>query len=288
MSAIFNPYAKYDEEKGEKTRTNIIEIEINKLVPFKNQPFKEYTESEMQELKDSIKRIGLQNEIIVRKISDEEYQILSGHNRVKAFQELEFNTIPCRVIEVDDDTAEMILIDTNIVQRDGLSVMERAKAYKRKEEIKKRKKYNVEQVSENFNEQEKQEISITEARQTFYRYLSLNNLIPEYQEQCDIGKLMVTAGEHLSKLSMEQQRRILDVLGSVTITESKANQLKKLFQSNNECSDDEIKKAYSDKKVENKTTIKFTKKESENFFKQFDTSEEIKQYIIELIKADQS
>lgn len=288
MTAIFNPYAKFDEGniENEKTKDNIIEIEIEKLIPFKEQPFNEYSESEMKELKDSINRIGLQNAIIVRRIENEKYQILSGHNRVRAFEELGFNTILCKVIEVDDDTAEMILIDTNIVQRNGLSVMERARAFKRKDEIKKRRKYNIDQVEENLSEEEKNKLSITEARQTFYRYLSLNNLIPEYQEQCEKGKLPVFSGEHLSKLSEEQQRRILEVLGNVTIKEAKANELKKLFQNNNECSNEEIRKVYSDKKKDNKTTVKFSKKESEIFFKQFDTSEQVKQYIIELIKKD--
>lgn len=292
MSAIFNPYAKFDKENiGTENidvgKTNIIEIEINKLIPFKEQPFKEYSESEMKELKDSINRIGLQNVVIVRKFEDEKYQILSGHNRVRAYEELNFTAIPCKIIDVDDDTAEMILIDTNIVQRDSLSVMERAKAYKRKDEIKKRKKYNKDQVSENLSEDQMKELNITEARQTFYRYLSLNNLIPEYQEQCDLGKLPVVSGEHLSKLSKEQQKRIFEVLGEVTITEPKADKIKKLFQSNKECSNEDIKKVYSDKKNKNKTTVKFTKKEYEIFFKQFDTSEQIKQYIVELIKTNQ-
>ncbi len=294
MSAIFNPYAKFDKESTDtenidvgKTKDNIIEIEINKLNPFKEQPFKEYSESEMKELKDSINRIGLQNAVIVRKIEEEKYQILSGHNRVRAFKELGFSTVPCKVIEVDDDTAEMILIDTNIVQRDGLSVMERAKAYKRKDEIKKRRKYNVDQVSENLSEDEKKELSATEARQTFYRYLSLNNLIPEYQEQCDLGKLSVYSGEHLSKLNAEQQKRVLGVLGKATITKEKANEIKKLFQNNNECSNEDIKEVYSGNKKGNKMTVKFTKKESETFFKQFDTNEQIKQYIVELIKINQ-
>lgn len=289
MTAIFNPYAKFDEgnTENEKTKDNIIEIEIKKLIPFKEQPFNEYSESEMKELKDSINRIGLQNAIIVRRIENEKYQILSGHNRVKAFKELEYATVPCKVIEVDDDTAEMILIDTNIVQRSELSVMERARAYKRKDEIKKKRKYNIDQVEENLSEEEKNKLSITEARQTFYRYLSLNNLILEYQEQCESGKLPVVSGEHLSKLSTEQQRRVLEVLGKVTITEPKANQIKKLFQNNSECSNEDIKKVYSDKKKDNKTTVKFTKKESETFFKQFDTNEKIKQYIVELIKTNQ-
>lgn len=292
MVAYFNPYEKFDEEDENQEKTkdvrknNIREIDIDKLIPFKNQPFKEHSEIELKELKDSILRIGLQNVVIVRSVKDGLYEILSGHNRVRAFKELNFTTIPCKVIDVDDDTAEMILIDTNIVQRDNITVMERARAYKIKDEIKKRKKYNIDQVSENFTDEEKKDLSITEARQTFYRYLSLNNLIPEYQEQCDNGKLSVTSGEHISKLSKEQQERILEVLGNVTISESKADELKKLFQKNNNCSNEGIKELYNAKKKDNKTTIKFTKKEAEMYFKQFDTNEQIKLYIIELIKAE--
>lgn len=290
MSGIFNPYAKYDDDLNKsigKSKDSIIEINLNKLVPFKEQPFNECSEDEMKELKDSINRIGLQNAIIVRKLENEQYQILSGHNRVKAFEELEFTTIPCKIIDADDDTAEMILIDTNIVQRNELSVMERARAYKRKDEIKKRKKYNIDKVSENLTEDEINELNDTESKQTFYRYLSLNNLIPEYQEQCELGKLSVYSGENLSKLNEKQQRRILEVLGKATIAKEKANEIKKLFQNNNECSNEDIKEVYSGKKKENKTTVKFTKKESKIFFKQFDKNEQIKKYIVELIKTNQ-
>ena len=166
MSAYFNPYEKYDDETTQTTeneKNKVIEIELNMLIPFKKQ---------MNELKESIMRIGLQNAIIARKTDNEKYEILSGHNRVSAFKQLGYKTIPCKIVDVDDDTAEMILIDTNIVQRFNLSVMERAKAYKRKDEIKKRKKYNIDKVSENLSDEEKAILNSTEAKQTYYRYLS--------------------------------------------------------------------------------------------------------------------
>lgn len=289
MSAYFNPYEKYDDETTQTTeneKNKVIEIELNMLIPFKKQPFNEYSENEMNELKESIMRIGLQNAIIARKTDNEKYEILSGHNRVSAFKQLGYKTIPCKIVDVDDDTAEMILIDTNIVQRFNLSVMERAKAYKRKDEIKKRKKYNIDKVSENLSDEEKAILNSTEAKQTYYRYLSLNNLIPEFQKQCENGKISVTSGEHLSKLDERQQMRVLNLLDNITLTEQKANAIKKLFQSNNDCSDEEIKALFIAKKKDNKTVVRFTKNEANTFFKQFDTNEQVKQYIIKLINSD--
>ena len=55
---------------------------------LKNQPFKVYSNDEMKELKESIERIGLQNPIIVRRLENNQYEILAGHNRVRAFKEL--------------------------------------------------------------------------------------------------------------------------------------------------------------------------------------------------------
>ena len=86
----------------------------------------------MENLKESIERIGLQHPIIVRK-KDDKYEILSGHNRVACYRELGKETIEAFIVEADDDTARLIMIDSNIVQRENLSVMERARANKMKD-----------------------------------------------------------------------------------------------------------------------------------------------------------
>lgn len=285
----FNPYKQFKRNNEVKTNEEIkekedfVELNLDDLVPFKNQPFRFYSDDEMKELKESIGRIGLQNPIIVRAIQDNKYEILAGHNRAKAFRELGRFKIPAIIREVDDDTAKMILIDTNIVQRQGMTVMERAKAYKLKDEIKKRKKYNIDKVEENLTEGEKELLAKEEARQTFYRYLSLNNLIPEYQAMCDNGSLPVKSGEQLSKLNEQQQRKVFEVLGNTKITENKAEDLKKLSRTIDDFSIDKIREIFSGNKNTIKSSIKFTKKEMEKYFSDFKSIEEIKEYIIELL-----
>ncbi len=52
---------------NEKNQYQIVELNLNELDYYKNQPFKEYNQDEMNNLKESIERIGLQNAIVVRK-----------------------------------------------------------------------------------------------------------------------------------------------------------------------------------------------------------------------------
>lgn len=285
---IFNPYKKFSKTEIQNNEENnikegIIELNLEDLVSFKNQPFKAYSNEEMKELKESIERIGLQNSIIVRRIENDKYEILAGHNRVNAFRELGRNKIPAKIQEADDDTDQMIMIDTNIVQRQNLSIMEKAKAYKLKDEIKKRKRFDIDKVEKNLSNEEKEKLSSEEARQTFYRYLSLNNLIPEYQVKCDNGSLPVKAGEHLSKLNQKQQKKIYEALGDIKISEYKAIELKELANTSNEFSIDIIKENFYGNKNTIKSSIKFTQKEMEKYFSNFKSIEEIKEYVVSLL-----
>lgn len=281
---IFNPYKKFSKNNESQIKEGFEELNLDNLVPFKNQPFKVYSNNEMKELKESIERIGLQNPIIVRRLENNQYEILAGHNRVKAFKELGKEKIPAIIQNVDDDTAQMIMIDTNIVQRQNLTTMEKAKAYKLKDEIKKRKRYDIDKVEENLSDEEKEQLASEEARQTFYRYLSLNNLIPEYQARCDNGSLSVKAGEQLSKLNEQQQRKIYEALGDSKITENKAEELKKLANTSDKFTVDIIKETFSGNKNTIKSSIKFTKKEMEKYFSGFKSIEEIKEYLISLLE----
>ena len=287
---IFNPYKKFskNDESQIKEEINVKksfeEFNLDNLVPFKNQPFKVYSNDEMKELKDSIERIGLQNPIIVRRLENNKYEILAGHNRARAFKELGKEQIPAIIQDVDDDTAQMIMIDTNIVQRQNMTTMERAKAYKLKDEIKKRKRYDIDKVEENLSDEEKEQLASEESRQTFYRYLSLTNLIPEYQAKCDDDSLSVRAGEQLSKLNEQQQRKIYEALGDSKITENKAEELRKLANTFDEFTVDIIKENFNGDKNTIKSSIKFTKKEMEKYFSDFKSIKEIKEYLIRLLE----
>ena len=277
---------------NEENKYKIVELSLNELDYYKNQPFKEYNQDEMNNLKESIERIGLQNAIIVRKKENDRYEILSGNNRVRVFKELNRETIPARIVECDDEKAELIMIDSNIVQRNELSVMERAKAYKLKQELMKKVKFNKDEI---FNKEEQELLNQTESRRIFFRYISLNNLIEEYQNMCDKKTLSVEAGETLSTLPASVQKDMLSVIESKKITLPLIKKVKQSYQEseNNNVQFDinKIEEILNNKKEkeEKKTLeIKFNNEELNKYFKGLENSKEIKDYLIELVKENRN
>jgi ParB family chromosome partitioning protein len=111
----------------------IIELELSKLVHFKDHPFKLYKGQRFDDMVDSIKANGIYIPIIVRLINDKtgNYEILSGHNRVEASKAVGLDKIPAIIKEnLSDEEAKLIVTETNLIQRSfsDLSHSERAAA----------------------------------------------------------------------------------------------------------------------------------------------------------------
>lgn len=109
---------------------NIVNIDINKIIPNKNQPRKIFDNKALEELSQSIKNYGIIQPITVRKIYDDIYEIIAGERRLKAAKLLEMEVIPAVVIEVkEEESAAMALIEN--LQREDLDFIEEAMAYQR-------------------------------------------------------------------------------------------------------------------------------------------------------------
>ncbi len=86
------------------------------------QPFKEYSEEDLKALADSISKNGIINPVVIRPDGNGRYVILAGRNRVRAARLCEMKTVPAIVrSDVDDISAAMIMLDTNLEQRPSLS-----------------------------------------------------------------------------------------------------------------------------------------------------------------------
>ena len=184
------------------------------------------------------------------------------------------------------------MMNSNIVQRNELSVMERAKAYKLKQELMKKVKLNKDEI---FNKEEQELLNQTESQRTFFKYISLNNLIEEYQNMCDKKILSVEAGETLSTLPTRVQRDMLSVIESKKITLPLIKKVKQSYQEseNNNVQFDinKIEEILNNKKEkeEKKTLeIKFNDEELNKYFKGLENSKEIKDYLIELVKENRN
>ncbi len=103
------------------------------LIDFREkQPFSMHDEKKMEEMKESIRISGIHENIIVRKVDEEKYEIISGHNRVRCAKELNLESVPAKVVEANDDEAKIIMIDTNLCKRENIPPVEKGYAYKMK------------------------------------------------------------------------------------------------------------------------------------------------------------
>lgn len=108
--------------------SSISEIELSKIKVNPNQPRREFDPVALQELADSIREIGIIQPITLRKISDEEYQIIAGERRFRASQMAGLERVPSYIRTADDENVlEMALIEN--IQREDLNSVEIALTY---------------------------------------------------------------------------------------------------------------------------------------------------------------
>ena len=212
-----------DTNKGtndyEKIEDNqIVELQIDRLVPFKKQqPFSMYDENKKQEVKESIEKFGVLTPIIVRPIDNEKYEIIAGHNRVECSKELGKESIPAKIMNIDDDDATLIMIDTNLCSRDKISPIEKGRAYKLKLEILKKKTQelldssNVDGdslIRESQKSVDKLTEETKESKSQIYRFISLTNLNADFQRLVEKEEMAISVGSEVSTLN-EQEQEIL-------------------------------------------------------------------------------
>ena len=116
-----------DEVKTEGS-SSINEIELSKISVNPNQPRREFDEVALQELADSIAEIGIIQPITLRKLTDDEYQIIAGERRYRASLKAGLKSVPAYIRTADDENVmEMALIEN--IQREDLNAVEIALAY---------------------------------------------------------------------------------------------------------------------------------------------------------------
>ena len=107
---------------------SVCEIAIEQIFPNPNQPRREFDESALQELSDSIRELGIVQPITLRDQGDGTYLIIAGERRWRASQMAGLKAIPAYVRTVDDENMmEMALIEN--IQREDLNALEIALAY---------------------------------------------------------------------------------------------------------------------------------------------------------------
>ena len=207
----------FKDDKGRKTE-EIVPINIKELKPYAEQPFKVLLDSSMDELCDSISQSGVLSPIIARPHSEGGYEILSGHRRVKACELLGIEEVPVVVKNLDDDTAAILLVDSNL-QRENILPSEKAFAYKLKLDAMKRKagrpsKENPRQIVGNLESADILGKETGESGRQIQRYIRLTNLIDPLLDLVDKNEMAMSSGVELSYLGTKHQAEISKVIES--------------------------------------------------------------------------
>ena len=105
------------------------EIPLEELHEFKEHPFKVLDDDKMKELVESIKKQGVMVPGIVRESADGGFEIISGHRRKRACELAGLQTMPVIIKKLNDDDAAIIMVDTNLRQREEILPSEKAFAY---------------------------------------------------------------------------------------------------------------------------------------------------------------
>lgn len=229
---------KTDEERKIDLQEKIQDIDLDKLVPFPNHPFKVIDDEKMQETVDSINEYGVLVPIIVRPTNDGKFEIISGHRRHHASLLAGKTTIPAIVRDMDDDAAILVMVDSNL-QREYILPSEKAFAYKMKLEAMKRQagrpKENCSQVGNNYLGIKSSDLlseQTGDSKNQIFRYIRLTKLSPALLDMVDNKTIAFNSAVEISFLSELEQEQLYEIMERNECSPSlnQAQRLKKYSQ----------------------------------------------------------
>ncbi len=191
------------------------EIEVARIRPFKDHPFKVLDDDKMHELVESIMMNGVLVPVTVRPIEDGAYEMISGHRRLYAVKEIGLEKIPAIVKNYDDDEAVLAMVDSNL-QREEILPSEKAFAYKMRYEAMRRQGQRNDLTSSRFGKKlwADQELAkeVGESRGQIHRYLRLVEVIPQLLDLVDKKALAIATAVEISFLDTKIQEMLYEYM----------------------------------------------------------------------------
>ena len=200
-------------------RNQVVEIEVVNLVNHERMNEFSMDEAEIDYLVESISTSGILQPLIVRHhpILPGKYQVLSGHRRKRAAERLHLKTVPCSVMELNDNEADTVFYVTNLTQRTSLKPSERANAYAKMKEALERE--GSDRTTAQIAQMNGDNIRVVQ------RYIKIASLNQVLLQKLDEGKISLRAATVLSDLTAEAQSSLVAVMnehGCDKITEEQA------------------------------------------------------------------
>ena len=275
-----------------QTQERVMMLPVSELHDFPGHPFQVRDDEEMEKLAESITQHGVLMPGLVRPHAAGGYEIVAGHRRKFASMKAGIREMPVIVRDMDDDTAVILMVDSN-VQRENVLPSEKARAYKMKLDAIKRRagrpsKENSRQLVGNFESAEIVGQSAGDSGRQVQRYIRLNELIPELLEMVDGNEIKFNPAYELAFLRPEEQAVLYDILQAEEVTPSlsQAQRLKRASQEGR-LSEQDIAAIMREEKAQTRDTGKVTlpAKEIEQFFPKSYTPAQKKKVIVKLLAS---
>ena len=275
-------------------------LPLSELHDFPDHPFKVRDDEAMQETTESIRQYGVLVPAIVRPREDGGYEIIAGHRRRHGSKLAGLSAMPCIVREMDDDTATILMVDSNI-QRENILPSERAQAYKMKLEAIRRKAGrpvkteekdvpdNSVQVGQNFDGKTSRELlaeNSPDSSTQIQRYIRLTKLSPELQQMVDEKKIGMTPAVEISYLKPEEQQMLLTAIDSEQATPSlsQAQRMKKLSR-DGKLNDDTMLDIMMEQKKPEGYNVVLSADKLRKYFPRSYTPQKMEETILKLLDA---
>lgn len=263
-------------------------IPVNQIHEFKNHPFKVLDDEDMRKTVDSIREYGVLVPVIIRPDGNGEYEMISGHRRRYASIMAGKKEVPAIIREMDDDTATILMVDSNL-QREHILPSERAKAYKMKMEALKHQGKRTDltscQVGTRLRADEELAKQTGESARTVQRFVRLNNLIPELLDLVDEKKIAFNPAVEISYMKPEEQKEFYEAMeiAQTTPSLSQAQRLKKSSQEGN-CTEELIERIMDEEKKNPLNRVVFDSSILQKYFPQKTTAREMEMQILQLLE----
>lgn len=278
-----------EESRADALREKVVELPLDELHPFKNHPFKVVNDEKMQDTAQSIREHGVLVPAIVRPREEGGYEIVAGHRRHFASQIAGLDTMPAIVRDMDDDTATLMMVDSNI-QRESLLPSERAFAYRMKLEALKRQGERIDLTSGQVGPKLRSNAIVAEQAgesvKQVQRFIRLTELIPPLLDMVDARKIAFNPAVELSYLKPAEQTGLLDAMDSEQATPSlsQAQRLKK-FSQEGRLSMDVMRAIMSEEKKADIDRVTLTSDKLRRYFPQSYTPQQMESTIFKLLEV---
>ena len=274
-----------------QTQERVMMLPVSELHDFPGHPFQVRDDEEMEKLAESITQHGVLIPGLVRPRAAGGYEIVAGHRRKFASMKAGVREMPVIVRNMDDDTAVILMVDSN-VQRENVLPSEKARAYKMKLDAMKRQGERTDLTSAGIRQKlssvQKIADDAGEGKTKIQQYIKINDLIPELLEMVDGNEIKFNPAYELAFLRPEEQAVLYDILQAEEVTPSlsQAQRLKRASQEGR-LSEQDIAAIMREEKAQTRDTGKVTlpAKEIEQFFPKSYTPAQKKKVIVKLLAS---